>query len=413
MIDRGLLPLVTRAIEEAEKEKSQGIIFEINTFGGRIDAAVEIRDAIIKTKLMTIAFINRRAISAGALISIACDKIIMADGGTIGAATPVQMGPSQEMKPVEEKVVSYFRSEMRATAEHSGRNPQIAEAMVDPDVEIKNVSPKGKLLTLTTSDAMKLKFIDGLGGTIEDALLTLGFPQNQVREVRINWAEQFIRFITHPMVSSLLMAMGFLGLFMAFKTGSWGVMGSLAILALVFFFFGHYTVKLVGWEEIILFFLGMSLLMAEIFIIPGFGVVGIAGILAILTSLFLSLIDLKIPLNPPDFSRAFLQIGASFILTFIGIIAAIKFLPKSPWGQSLILKTEILGKNMSETLPQENFRALIGQTGVVYTYLRPVGTAAIRGRHYNVVSDGEYIAKNEPIRVIAVEGNRITVEKLG
>src|SRR5918996_736596 len=158
IIDLGLAPFVQRVLDEAADAGAAAVILDINTFGGRVDAAVVIRDALLNARVKTVAFINKRAISAGALISLAAETIVIGDGGTIGAATPVQMGqPGGAPQPVEEKTVSYVRKEFRATAEARKRPPLIAEAMVDADVEIPGLIEKGKLLTLTTDEALSIR----------------------------------------------------------------------------------------------------------------------------------------------------------------------------------------------------------------------------------------------------------------
>jgi membrane-bound serine protease (ClpP class) len=203
MIDLGLAPFVERVLREATEAGAAAVILEINTFGGRVDAAVAIRDALLNAKIPTIAFINKRAISAGALIALATEKIIMGDGGTIGAATPVQMGqPGAPAQPVEEKTVSYVRKEFRATAEARKRPPLIAEAMVDADVEIPDLIEKGKLLTLTTDEALKHKIAEFRANTMAEVLNQVGLAGAEVRRASPNWAENFVRFITHPISAS-------------------------------------------------------------------------------------------------------------------------------------------------------------------------------------------------------------------
>ena len=152
-IDLGLAPFLARTIRQAEEAGAAAVLLEINTFGGRVDAAVAMRDALLNSRVRTIAFVNQRAISAGALIALACNTLVMTQGGTIGAATPVLSGGG-ETQPTDEKSVSYLRSEFRATAESRNRQPEFAEAMVDADVEIEGVIAKGKLLTLT-ADALR------------------------------------------------------------------------------------------------------------------------------------------------------------------------------------------------------------------------------------------------------------------
>src|ERR687897_1904401 len=279
MIDLGLAPFVDRVLREATEQGAAAVILEINTFGGRVDAAVVIRDALLNAKVPTVAFINKRAISAGALIALATEKIVMGDGGTIGAATPVQMGqPGAPAQPVEEKTVSYVRKEFRATAESRKRPPLIAEAMVDADVEIPGLIEKGKLLTLTTEEALKHKVADFRAENIESVLEQLGLAGAEVRKTAPNWAENSVRFLTHPVVSSLLITIGMLGIIIEIRTPGFGIPGGLGIMSLALFFWGHWLVQLAGWEELLLVALGIVLLAAEVFVVPGFGITGVLGI---------------------------------------------------------------------------------------------------------------------------------------
>jgi membrane-bound serine protease (ClpP class) len=195
-IDLGLAPFLSRAIRQAEEAGAAAVLLEINTFGGRVDAAVAMRDALLNSRVRTIAFVNQRAISAGALIALACNTLVMTQGGTIGAATPVISGDGQSL-PTDEKSVSYVRSEFRATAEARNRPPEFAEAMVDADVEIEGVIAKGKLLTMTTSQALEHKVAELTADTVNAALEAAGLPDAEVRQSRQTWAETFVRFITN------------------------------------------------------------------------------------------------------------------------------------------------------------------------------------------------------------------------
>ena len=223
----------------------------------------------------------------------------MTPGGTIGAATPVQMGmPSEGMKPVEEKVVSYMRKEMKATAEAKGRRSDIAEAMVDSDVEIEGINKKGKVLTLTTDEAVKHGIAAYQVGTLVELQEKLGVAGRAPEHAAVNWAERVARALTNPVVSSLLMTVGFLGLLIELYTGGHGFALLASLVCLGLFFFGHMVVRLAGWEEIALFAAGAILLGVEIFVIPGFRLTGALGILAIVASLVMALVDLRpIPLD--------------------------------------------------------------------------------------------------------------------
>lgn len=409
MIDLGLAPFVERVLREATDAGAAAVILEINTFGGRVDAAVVIRDALLNSRVQTVAFINKRAISAGALIALATEKIVMGDGGTIGAATPVQMGqPGAPAQPVEEKTVSYVRKEFRATAEARKRPPLIAEAMVDADVEIPDLIEKGKLLTLTTDEALKHKIAEFRADTIEEVLKQLGLSGAEVRRTSPNWAENFVRFLTHPVVSSLLITIGMLGVIVEIRTPGFGVPGVLGIASLALFFWGHWLVQLAGWEEILLVLSGVVLLAAEIFFIPGFGVAGVLGIAALLSGLSLSLIGGGATW---DFIlKAVGRVIFSLLLALIGSLVLLRFLPRLPFGKRLILETG-LAAGEGYASPPETDRNWLGKRGTTVSPLRPSGIADVEGERVDVVSDGEFIEAGAQIVVSRVDGNRIVVRR--
>jgi membrane-bound serine protease (ClpP class) len=239
------------------------VVLEVNTFGGRVDAAVLIRDTLLQARVRTVAFVNKRAISAGALITLAAETIAMADGGTIGAAMPVEMGaPGAPAQPVAEKTVSYMRKEFRATAESRKRPPLLAEAMVDADVELPGVIEKGKLLTLTTEEALQHKLADFRADSIDAVFTFLDLVDADIRRASQTWAETLVRFLTHPVTSSLLMTLGILGILVEIRTPGLGVPGALGVASLALFFWGHWLVQLAGWEELLLVGIGLVLLAA-------------------------------------------------------------------------------------------------------------------------------------------------------
>lgn len=410
MIDLGLAPFVDRVLREARASGAAAVILEINTFGGRVDAAVLIRDALINAKIPTVAFINKRAISAGALIALATEKIAIAQGGTIGAATPVQMGqPGAPAQPVQEKTVSYVRKEFRATAEARQRPPLIAEAMVDADVEIPGLIAKGKLLTLTTEEALKQKVAEIRADTIEELMKQLALPGAQIRRVSPNWAENLVRFITHPVVSSLLMTIGMLGIFMEIRTPGFGVPGALGILSISLFFWGHWLVQLAGLEELLLVSAGLLLLTLEVFVIPGFGITGILGIASLLAGLSLSVVG-------GGASWEFIlgavgQVIFSLLLAVIGSLLLFRFLPHLPWGRRLILETGLDAGAGLDAAPEQD-RQWLGKLGTVISPLRPAGIAEIGGERIDVVSDGEFIEQGEQVAINRVDGNRMVVRRI-
>jgi len=407
VIDLGLAPFVERVLAEAAAAKADAVVLEINTFGGRVDAAVIIRDALLRSRVRSVAFVNKRAISAGALISLAAETIVMADGGTIGAATPVQMGaPGGGAKPVDEKSVSYMRKEFRATAESRKRPPLVAEAMVDPDVVITGVIEKGKLLTLTTSEALKLGVADARADSLEAVLAYLKLPGAQVRRPTVNWAEQLVRFFTHPVLSSVLMTIGILGIIVELRTPGFGVPGAVGLASLGLFFWGHWLVRLAGWEEILLVALGLVLLALEIFVIPGFGIAGVVGILALGGGLALSLVGVG-----ATGALVLWAVGrvALSLLIAIGVsLVLLRLLPHLPYGRSLVLATDLDARAGYASAPETD-RKWVGTRGTAATPLRPAGIAWLQGERVDVVSQGEYIEADVPIEVVRVDGNRIVV----
>ncbi len=407
VIDLGLAPFVERVLAEAAAAKADAVVLEINTFGGRVDAAVIIRDALLRSRVRSVAFVNKRAISAGALISLAAETIVMADGGTIGAATPVQMGaPGGGAKPVDEKSVSYMRKEFRATAESRKRPPLVAEAMVDPDVVITGVIEKGKLLTLTTNEALKLGVADARADSLEAVLAYLKLPGAQVRRPTVNWAEQLVRFFTHPVLSSVLMTIGILGIIVELRTPGFGVPGAVGLASLGLFFWGHWLVRLAGWEEILLVALGLVLLALEIFVIPGFGIAGVVGILALGGGLALSLVGVG-----ATGALVLWAVGrvALSLLIAIGVsLVLLRLLPHLPYGRSLVLATDLDARAGYASAPETD-RKWVGTRGTAATPLRPAGIAWLQGERVDVVSQGEYIEADVPIEVVRVDGNRIVV----
>ena len=402
-IDGGLAAFISRNVNEAEKMHADGIIFHVNTPGGRIDSAVDIKDAILNSKVPTIAFVDKSAISAGSLISLACDSIYMAAGSSIGAATAVDL----EGKKASEKVISYMRAQMRATAQAKNRRTDIAEAMVDEDIAIPGLTAKGKLLTLTYTEALTVGISNGTVTGVDDILARLGKKNTPVIESRINWAERVVRFLTDPIVSSLLLTIGFLGLVMELKAPGWGIGGTIALIALGLFFGSHYIVKLAGILEILLFAAGVLFVLFEIFIAPGFGIPGVVGIILILASFFLSLVG-KMP-SRGDFMTAAHTMGWTFLLTVVLGYFVIRQLPKTKLFNKIIMAAV---ENQSEGFSSADTAGeLVGMTGTATSNLRPAGKAEINGRRLDVVTEGEYILKGAAIVVTEVHGARMVVKE--
>ncbi|WNM62181.1 NfeD family protein [Candidatus Nitrospira neomarina] len=407
VIDLGLAPFVQRVLDEATAAGAKAVILEINTFGGRVDAAVLIRDALLNSKVLTIAFINKRAISAGALISLASEKIAMADGGTIGAATPVQIGlPGSPAQPVEEKTVSYMRKEFRATAEQRNRPPLVAEAMVDADVEVPDLIEKSKLLTLTTKEALQADIADFQANSLEAVLESVNLADADIRYASETWAESLVRFLTHPVVSSLLMTVGILGIMLEMRMPGFGVPGALGLISLALFFWGHGLVQLAGLEEFLLVGLGLLLVGLEIFVIPGFGIAGILGIMALMGGLGLSLIGTGATWD--SMLSALGQVAFSILVAILATLILLRYFPRLPYGRRLILETNLQAQEGYESSPEADHRWL-GKQGIAVSDLHPSGIARFDRERVDVVSDGTFIDAGQPLEVVRIDGNRVVV----
>ena len=403
-VELGLAAFVRRAIET--NPDAVAIVIEVNTLGGRVDAAIQIRDALLEAEPRTVAFIHPRAISAGALISLACDNIIMTEGGTIGAATPIQVAPGGQAEAVGEKMVSYMRAEMRATAEANGRRGDIAEAMVDNEVVIKRIVEAGKLLTLDTDQAIKLGMADAKAADLDAVMQTLALEDPEIVTAEANWGEEIARWLTEPTVSGLLLSVGMLGLMVAFYTRSVGAFTLVGFMALGLFFGGHAVVHLVGWEEALLFVSGVLLVLVEVFFVPGLGVPGVLGLIFVIAALVLALIGipLDVSFETGVLADAMTRVVLSLLGAFVLALVFMRLLSKTAMGRALVLEDAETG-----FLSAPSASDLVGQTGEALTDLRPTGKVVIDGERHEATSEREFIARGSRVRVIGKDGPALVV----
>jgi membrane-bound serine protease (ClpP class) len=403
-VELGLAAFVRRAIDT--HPDAVAIVLDINTLGGRVDAAIQIRDALLDAAPRTVAYVHPRAISAGALIALACDNILMSSGATIGAATPVQAGAGGQMEAAGEKMVSYMRAEMRATAEANGRRGDIAEAMVDREVVIKGVIKEGKLLTLDTDQAIKIGIADGEAANLDAVMEALTLKDPKIERVEVNWGEEVARWLTEPTVSGLLLSVGMLGLMIAFYTRTVGAFTIAGFLALALFFGGHAVVHLVGWEEALLFIAGVVLVVVEIFFVPGLGVPGVLGLIFVLASLVLALIGIPIDVSFETgvLTDAMTRVMVSLLGSFVLALVVGRLLSRTAMGQALVLQEAETGFLSAPTASD-----LIGQTGEALTDLRPTGKVTIEGQRHEATSEREFVARGSRIRVIGKDGPALVV----
>lgn len=401
VVEMGLAPFVERSLRAAEAAGAQAVVLDIDTPGGRVDAAQRIVNVLRDSPLPVYAYVNPRALSAGALIALAADGILMRPGGSIGAATPVT--GTGETAP--EKIVSAMRAEMRALAEERGLDPRVAEAMVDPTVEVPGLDTGEKLLTLSTADAVRIGYAREARDW--DAVLAgVGAAGARTVQTEVNWAERLVRFFTHPVVAPLLLSLGMLGLMVELRTPAFGLAGLTGVTSLGLFFGSHLLLGLAGWEVVLLLAAGVILLLVELLVLPGFGVAGVLGIAALLASVGLSLWG-SMP-TAGDLLLALNILAGSLVV--LGLVAwqMLKRLPGDRRAGRMVLQ--------ARTARAVGYTAaalrtdLLGARGVALTDLRPAGTAHIGDEHLDVVSDGGWIAAGTPVRVVRTEGYRQVVE---
>ena len=439
-IDLGLPPYIERSIKEAETNNAVSIIFTINTFGGRVDAATQIKDAILNSKVPTVAFINKRAISAGALISLSCEKIYMTGGATIGATTAVDMSG----KKASEKVISYMREEMASTAEKRGRNKHIARGMVDEELEfpskVKNEYIKsdnevdtvktiiyylimendtiyvddiegrkqGNLITLTTEQALKYKIADRSADTFDSVLDSLGFSNANVQTTSENWSENFVRFLTNPVVASLLTTFGFLGILFELQSPGWGIPGSVGLICLILSLSASYIAELATMNDFLIILIGMLCIILEALVFPGFGIPGIAGIIFILWGLYLLLLP-DVPVGEEVLSQASNGLFIGIIGGLIGLMLLFRAMTKTKFWKDL---TSPGGQNKEDGyVASFGWEKLVGEIALTETDLHPSGWIVVNNERIFAVSEGNFINKNVKVIILSVDGNRVVVRK--
>ncbi|MBT8477651.1 MAG: ATP-dependent Clp protease proteolytic subunit, partial [Gemmatimonadetes bacterium] len=402
-VEMGLAPFVSRALDEAAEAGAAAVVLDIDTPGGRIDAAWEIIDAVRDSRVPVHAYVNRRALSAGAMIALSADGLYMRPGSTIGAATPV-VGDG---KRASEKMVSAMRSEFRALAEERGFDPAIAEAMVDEKVVVEGISEAGRLLTLTTTEALESGVANAEVEDWPDLVGALGLAGAPVEEIGPNWAERIVRLLTNPMLAPLLLSLGFLGLVVEIRTPTFGLAGAVGLICLTAFFGARFLVNLAGMEEFILLAVGAGLIGLEVFVIPGFGVAGLAGGVAVLTALMLSMLG-----SYPTVAEVISALGIIAVsILVVGVLAyaVLRHLPFSRAMSGVLLDratTQEAGYLSAPDRPD-----LEGRIGEALTDLRPSGTVGIAGERIDVVTEGPWVEKGETVVILRAESYRHVVRK--
>ena len=450
-IDRGLTVYIRRSLEQADAAGADLVIFEINTFGGLVESALQIATLIGAANQKTIAYIPSLpestgvSWSAGALISFACSSIYMAPGTSIGAAAPVYTG-TDGPQAAEEKTVSAVRAQMAALAEKNGYPRAAALAMVDKDIEllevrtagstrliqssdletekkhaadagddfelVKTVSAEGKLLAFTAMEMQNYGISSGTPETRDDLLNMLGISSKDYITAETSAPDQLVSILTGGILTALLIMTGLVALYMEITSPGFGIPGTLAIIIFAVLFLSNSMLGRVGSLEILMFIAGIALLAVEIFLIPGFGAAGISGFLLIAAALLLSQQDFIIP----EFSwqkellkQNLLNVGAGVLGSILLIFILFQFFPRSRLFGRLILKTSMTSDEGFTVQEAAVLGPSAGDRGTAVTVLRPSGKAEFDGLSYPVETDGEFISAGTPVEVTAVNSNRIIV----
>ncbi len=390
-IDQGQAALVLRGLSEAERINAKAFILQMDTFGGLVESATIIRDKITESKIPTICYIKNRAWSAGALIALAHEKIAIAPGGSIGAAEPI---------PTTEKTIAAVKAEFAATAKRTGRNPRVAEAMVDKTLGFKDYAKPGQILALTDYQALEVGIADFIASDREQLLEKLGLQGHEIEVVSRNWKETFTGVLASPAVKSVLLSIIILAILAEIKTAGMGVGAGIAIIAAALFFGSSFLVGLSGWLEPLLFFAGIVFIVVEFFI-PGFGIFGIMGILSIVASFFLVL---------GGDTNAIIWLAVSVFLALVLFLLLLRRMPQSKFWSRFILKNSATKKAGFSSGP--DYEKYLGREGVTITQLRPSGTADFAGEKLDVLTYGEFVEAGSKVVVDKAEGSKLFVKLL-
>ena len=402
---------VKLAMDEAHEMKADAILINMNTYGGAVDAADSIRTRILRSDIPVYVLIDNNAASAGALISLACDSIFMKSGATIGAATVVnQTGEVQA-----EKIQSYFREKMRATAEATGRDPDIAEAMVDADKEVEGVSEKGKIVTLTASKAIELGFCEGEYESPSQVLKHCGFTEYTIEKQKLTTIDEIIGILINPALSGILILVIFGGIYFELQSPGVGFPLAAAIIAALLYFMPLYLEGLADNWEILLFIVGVVLIGLEVFVIPGFGIAGIAGLTLAFAGLILSLVgNVGFDFDPVPSGRL-VEAGLIVVLSgsvsiFGSLFLAVKLFESGVLSR-LVLKADQKKEDGYVGTSTSEFD-LIGRIGVAYTDLHPSGKVEIESTLHDATAMAGFITKGSKVKVIDYSTAQIKVRAI-
>ena len=412
-----------RGLKEAEAAKADAVILDMDTYGGELAAATDMQQALFSTTIPTITYIDSNAGSAGALISLSTQRIFMAPVSAIGAAAPVMAGGQDLPSTMQEKVVSYFSGYFRSAAEKNGYDPDIAEAFISKDTEVKIgttvIHPKGTLLTLSAQEAVRVingkpVLATGIANSLAD-VLAKGALTGAIHRIEPTGFETLAFWLTT--LSPLLLLGGIIGVYIELKVGGFGIAGFVAGLCFLLFFFGSYVAGLAGWEVAVLFAIGLTLIISEIAIHPGTIIPGLIGLLLVGTAVVLAMTDRypHEPLIPSGemLERPLINLGITVLLACIAIPIITRYLPNTSLFRVIALaRNQARGPSFSDKTVDSPVKLSVGESGVALSILRPSGNARFGDAIVDVITRGEFIEPASAIRVLAIEGSRVVVARV-
>ena len=411
-----------RALKDAERNGAQAVVLDMDTFGGALQAAMDMQEALGKVKARTITYINPNAGSAGALIAVSTKEIYMAPISAIGAAAPVLAGGQDLSETMKDKEVSFASGYYRSVAERNGHNPDIAEAFINKNKAVildgKTIHEKGSVLTLSAQEAVKLTgdkplLAAGIAQSLSD-LRNQAKLQGPILTVEPTGFEYLAFWITK--LAPLLLLGGIVGAYIEIKTPGFGIPGILSIICFSIFFAGHYLAGLAGWEAPVIFVIGLALVISELIIHPGTILPGLMGVFLMAGSLLWAMVD-RFPGQPwvpsgEELIPGVVNLGIAFVLGSVAIFFLAKYLPHTPLFRRLILATHNPGGPAFSTVHSEYARVAVGAQGTAQSILRPSGKAVFGHEMHDVITMGDFVEPGTPVRVVAVEGSRIVVERV-
>lgn len=411
-----------RMAQKAKADKPDAIVLDFDTPGGELGAMKQMLDEILSFEAPVYSFINPQAVSAGALLALGGDVIVMEPGGgMIGDAYPITstgqpIGGGSER--VEEKILSYMRALFRSTANARGHDPDLAMRMTDPKHELPNhptLLKKDQLLMLTTDQATSVGLAKYEADDIEQLLERAGLVNPQIVRPTITWSEKLAGFTVNPVVSSILMLVAMAAFYVEFKTPGVGAAAAVGGLCLALFFWGKWLADLASYFEVVIFLLGVTLIILEIFIIPGFGVAGILGLLCIVGSLIFSMANLPStgldPINVQALRTPLMVVAASLAMSVPVFMGLTKILPSTPMFRGIVSDPDRTPGAAAEDAARNAPPRYLGKTGVAVTDLHPGGIVEINNERVHVMTRGEWIEDGTAVKFVAERGNEYIVAK--